>query len=438
MIRVALTSLLPVLLLAGCGGQPEPEGRADLAPGEVQVLDWPLPGAVPGTSAPDLSVAADGRVLLSWVDSQPGRRHSFRFSAWNTALGRWQHAPATIAVGNSMFVNWADTPHIVATLDGALWTHWLQKSGDAPHAYDIALVRSRDGANWSPPLVPHDDGTQTEHGFVSMWPHGTKLLGIAWLDGREPAGGDHAGHGETDGRHATAGHGEHQGAMALRAALVDPAQRLVHEAVIDTRVCECCQTSVALTSRGPLLFYRGRSPDEVRDVLVSRLEGNVWTAPRRVHRDNWTMPACPVNGPSADGHGHDVVVAWYTAADGEPEVRMAHSADAGDAFGEPLVLDRGAQVQGRAAVALDGERAGVLWLREEGEGQSLWFAYFAPDLSRELGRIEVARLQGRGRGTGFPRLVFHDGLAHVVWTDVLDGRPQLRGARLVTSAAGGG
>src|SRR5690554_2754967 len=405
MTRTMLAGLFSLVVLAGCGGADDTQGTGAAAPGEMQILDWPLPGAVPGTSAPDLSASHDGRILLSWIDSQPGRRHAFRYSSWDTAQQRWTRAPATIAVGNRMFVNWADTPHIATSLDGATWAHWLQKSGDEPYAYDIALVRSRNGANWSPPLVPHDDGTRTEHGFVSMWPHGTDLLGIAWLDGRHTGG---AGHEEHQG---VSGHGG-GGAMTLRAALVDPAQRLVHEAVIDTRVCECCQTSVAVTSRGPLLFYRGRSADEVRDVLVSRLEGNVWTAPRRVHRDNWTMPACPVNGPSADGHGHGVVVAWYTEADGEPEVRIAHSADAGDAFGEPLVLDSGAQVLGRAAVALDGQRAGILWLREETEGQSLWYAHFAPDLSQEFGRTQVARLQGRGRGTGFPRLAFHEGVAH--------------------------
>ena len=426
MVRIALTWLLPFLLLAGCGGQPEPDARADLAPGEVQVLDWPLPGAVPGTSAPDLSMAADGRVLLSWIDSQPGRRHSFRFSAWNTALDRWQHAPATIAIGNSMFVNWADTPHIAATLDGAIWAHWLQKSGDAPYAYDIALVRSRDGANWSPPLVPHDDGTQTEHGFVSMWPHGTDLLGIAWLDGRKTGGGEHAGH---DGHDDATGHDDH-GAMTLRAALVDPAQRLVHEAVIDTRVCECCQTSVALTSRGPLLFYRGRSPDEVRDVLVSRLEGNVWTAPRRVHADDWHMPACPVNGPAIAADGEHVVVAWYTAPGDVPQVRLARSSDSGDSFGDPLVLDEGDAVQGRVAVALDAQQVHVAWLREEAGVQTLLLARYTPDLSRELERTTIATLQGNGRGTGFPKLAVSNGIAHLVWTEVVDGRPQLRGARL--------
>ena len=30
--------------------------------------------------------------------------------------------------------------------------------------------------------------------------------------------------------------------------------------------CDCCQTDAALTARGPLLVYRGRTPDEIRDI----------------------------------------------------------------------------------------------------------------------------------------------------------------------------
>ena len=90
-------------------------------------------------------------------------------------------------------------------------------------------------------------------------------------------------------------------------------------------------------------------------------------------------------------------------------------------------------MQGRVDVALDAAQAWVLWLGEDnisiaGSGQSLWLARYAPDLSRELSRIEVAKLQGRGKGTGFPQLALRDGSAYMVWTDIVDGAPQLRGA----------
>jgi hypothetical protein len=91
-------------------------------------------------------------------------------------------------------------------------------------------------------------------------------------------------------------------------------------------------------------------------------------------------------------------------------------------------LDRGAQVQGRIDVALDANAAWALWTREDGGGQSLQLARYTPDLSRELQRIDVATLQGRGRGTGFAKLALADGVAHVVWTDVVDKQPRLHGA----------
>jgi hypothetical protein len=69
-------------------------------------------------------------------------------------------------------------------------------------------------------------------------------------------------------------------------------------------------------------------------------------------------------------------------------------------------------------------------LREGAGGQSLHLARYTPDLTRELQRIEVAKLQGRGRGTGFPQLALTGGGIHLVWTDVVDGKPRLRGAML--------
>ncbi|MEO6138515.1 MAG: hypothetical protein ABIP11_07625, partial [Luteimonas sp.] len=159
-------------------------------------------------------------------------------------------------------------------------------------------------------------------------------------------------------------------------------------------------------------------------------DGATWSSPRPVHADRWTMPACPVNGPAIAASGNHVVVAWYTAAGDNPSVKLARSTDAGDSFDAPVVLDRGAPVQGRVAVVTDAQQVVALWVREDAGGQSLWLARYPPDLSRSLQRIEIAKLQGRGRGTGFPQLALQNGDAYVLWTDVANGAPQLHGARL--------
>ncbi|QNP39439.1 sialidase family protein [Lysobacter solisilvae (ex Woo and Kim 2020)] len=413
-------ALLLATLLAACNHQAPPTASADTANAQDSAATafapkpWALP--VSATAAqPDLVATPDGRLLLSWVEPQ-AHGHALKFAYY--ANGAWS-AAQEIARGEDWFVNWADTPHVAVTRDGALWAHWLQKSANASYAYDVVLSRSADGGRtWSPPLRVNDDGKPAEHGFVSLWPAADDRLGVAWLDGRE-AGGESEGHDGHDGG---------GGAMTLRAAAFDAKLQRFDDTRVDAMTCDCCQTDVAMTARGPLLVFRDRTDAEIRDIYATRLQGGAWRTPQAVHADQWQMPACPVNGPAVAARGDDVLVGWYTAANNLPTLKLARSRDAGDRFGAPVVLDRGEAVQGRIDVAFDGDTAWAAWLREDRSGQSLQLVRYSADLSRELQRIEVAKLQGRGRGTGFPQLALHDGVAHLVWTDVVDGRPQLQGA----------
>jgi hypothetical protein len=415
-----LTFLLLPLALAACGELPPPPA------GQYVVHRWPLP-ADAGSAQPDMLMTADGRLLLSWISSPPGRRHALRFVSM-APNGHWQSSPRTIAVGEHMMANWADVPHIGSTVSaagGALWVHWMQQAGEG-HASDIALTNSTDaGFNWKPPVLVNDDGTATEHGFVSMWQASGDQLGVAWLDGRANA---------TDGahEHATTAHAHGGAGTALRAAVFDKPQERSNEQVVDPLTCDCCQTSVAVTDKGPLLVYRDRTEDEIRDISASRFDGTAWSTPKPVHADGWKINACPVNGPAVAAAGNDAVVAWYTGAGGTPRVKVARTTDAGDSFGAPVLLDEGEAVDGRVAVALGGGQAWILWIREDAAGQSLWLSIRSPDLSTERQRLKVAALQGRGKGTGFPRIVLRGDDAHVVWTDVVDGTPRLQGA-IVTS-----
>ncbi|TCZ79065.1 sialidase family protein, partial [Lysobacter sp. N42] len=383
-------------------------GKAPLAP---RVRPWRLPDDAWGH--PDLVVAPDGSLLLSWLGPVTGG-NALRFARFDGE--RWS-ASRTIAAGEDWFVNWADIPHIAATPDGALWAHWLQKSGEGKYAYGVVLSRSADGgATWSAPVRVHDDGTPTEHGFVSMWPVGRDALGIAWLDGRETAGG-HGGHGGS-------------GAMTLRSATFDARLQRRGEVRIDASTCDCCQTDVAIADGSPVLVYRDRAPGEIRDIAATRLLDGQWTAPRLVHADGWQMPACPVNGPSVAAQGREVTVGWYTMAGGVARMRLARSTDGGAHFGPALEIDQGPAVLGRASVAHHDGRAWIAWLREEAGRQSLWLAAVSPDATRIEHRIRIAEFTGRGRGTGLPHLVAAKTGLWLVWTDIEDGAPRLHGAHV--------
>ena len=412
-------ALVLASFLAGCdaasGVSAPASPTTEPAAAALHATAWQLP-APDGAAQPDLVTAPDGTLLLSWIEPR-GDGHALRFARHGNA--GWS-APGTIAEGDDWFVNWADTPHLAVTADGALWAHWLRKSAAATYAYDVVLSRSGDGgATWSAPRVVNRDGTPTEHGFVAMWPAGPSSLGIAWLDGRATAGG-HGGHD---------GHGG-GGMMTLRTARFDAAFARHEETRLDASACDCCQTAAAATRAGHVVAYRDRTRDEIRDIAVVRHDGVDWQPPRIVHADGWRMPACPVNGPALAARDDTVVVAWYTAAGGVPRVRVAASTDAGASFGAPVEADSGDAVQGRLAVALDadGQGAWVTWLREDASGQSLRLARFEPGSRVLMPSIAAARVAGKGRGTGFPQLVVSGDRIHLVWTDVLDGRPRLRGA----------
>lgn len=413
--RVALALALP--LLAACARQPEPPAAA--ANGDYRVQVWPLPAAA-GAASPDLSLAPGGRLLLSWMSRQPGRRNALQFASWSRD-GGWQSQPRTIAVGQSLVANWADVPHLRATPDGALWVQWLQADPGNPSGYHAVLARSRDGGmNWNQITRVNDDGLDVEHGFAALWAAGADRLGIAWLDGRaqaeaHDAGGDGKGH-------------QSGGAMQLRANTFDMSLGRGTDAVLDVRTCDCCQTDVALTSKGPLLAYRDRADDEVRDIAVLRLEGGTWSAPKPVHADGWKTEACPVNGPAIAARGNTAVVGWYSEGGGGAAVRIARSVDAGDAFAAPVIVDKGTAVLGRVDVAFDGQQAWIAWLREDASGQTLMLARYAPDLSRELQRIEVAKLEARGHASGSPKLVVNTSGAWLAWTDTAGGVAYLKGA----------
>jgi len=141
------------------------------------------------------------------------------------------------------------------------------------------------------------------------------------------------------------------------------------------------------------------------------------------------MPACPVNGPAVAAAGRKVWTAWYSAAGGQPALRVAYSSDAGASFPVARTHRRGDAVQGRAELSADARGAWLLWTEEQAQ-QTIWLQRIDTALQPTGPALRVATLSGRGRATGFARMQQAGGFLHVVWTDAVAGKPVLQGARI--------
>jgi hypothetical protein len=393
------------------------------------VQPWALPNIAAPAAQPDLVLTPRGEWLVSWLEKGNDGEHRMRFvreQRGRFSTSEWSPAQ-TIASGKDWFVNWADTPHVIALEDGSLWAHWLRRNGRGLYDYGIALTRSGDdGLTWSDAIRVEPHGAKNDYGFVSMWPHARGALGIAWLDSRQkPEHGDHADHTHQHG-------GAMSAAMMLRAAVFNASGAREIEWPLDASTCDCCTTAVARTLRGPVIVYRGRGVNEVRDTRIVRFENDLWTAPRDVHVDGWNFAGCPVNGPSVTAFKNEVWVAWYTEADGQPSLRLARSDDAGDQFAKPMTIAQGESVLGRIALAIDKRHVWMAWLEERASPQNtqaLWLARVDRKTGKFLEKERVAELAARGRSSGLPRLAVRDRVAHLVWTDIADGKTRLRAVR---------
>jgi hypothetical protein len=351
----------------------------------------PLPTPAAASSAqPQLAVAPDGRVVLSWLEhTGNSKARAFRYS-YRTESG-WT-AASTITTRDNFFVNWADVPSVYPLGGGRLVAHWLQYNGAGTYAYDVRLSFSdAQGRNWTPDVAPHRDGTTSEHGFASFfeWPGGG--TGVVWLDGREMAGG----HG--------AGHGEERGAMTLRAARIAPDGTIGEDVRIDARVCECCPTTAVATSRAAVVAYRDRSGSEMRDIGVLRLEDGKWSAPALVHADNWQINACPVNGPALAASGDRVALAWFTAEGDRPRVQVAFSSNAGRTWSQPVRVDEQKSLGRVDVVMLDNGGAVVMWMEHLETGSELRARVVHPSGRRDP-FITVASMTS-DRQSGYARMV---------------------------------
>jgi hypothetical protein len=373
-----VTRLVALLLAAALWA-----GSLAAAPASI-----PVPAA-PGAMGSSLAQAPDGSVYLSWLEPAGPEIWALRFSRFEAAALHWSE-PRTIAQGGDWFVNWADFPVLAVDQKAQMTAVWFVNQPAGGHgghheaSYRALHAVSADrGTTWSAPQPITKESGAVE--FVALQPLPDGRLLAAWLDGRNRRPGQ-----------------DRQSLYARVLGAPGP------DTLVDASVCDCCQLAFSpLPDGGALLAYRGRTPDEIRDMQLARFDGRAWSKQSTLNADGWKITGCPVNGPQLAADGQRLGAVWFTGADGKPQVLAKLSADAGKTFGPSVRLDLG-RPQGRVDSVLlaDGTLA-VTWLemadlKAKTEG-GIYLRTLSPAGLRSEPRLLAP--SSASRMSGFPRVV---------------------------------
>ena len=339
--------------------------------------------AASGSIAPNMTETGDGRILLSWIEGRESTL-SLRFAIRDK--NGWS-VPQTV-VTRQNFDKYAEAPAWVLMLPNgtllAVWPEELPSKEKWPGNYLYTAASRDQGKSWSKSIVIHSDRSNSEHSFASLAVQDENHADIVWLDARDYMA-------------------KHK--YRLMSAVISGEGSVENEETIDDDVCTCCPTALARSSRGLIAAYRDHTSQEVRDIYAARKDGGHWQASHSIHKDDWHINACPVNGPALASRNNELVAAWYTGAEEQEAVRIAFSNDGGMTFEPPLTLDlsgKGQKPMGRPA----------LTFLSSGDVLASWIRYAQDHAELVAARVHRSNppsssfliASGSAQGLGYPRM----------------------------------
>ncbi len=345
---------------------------------------------------------------------------------------------------------------------GTIYAAWAVDTEQEPsevagNPQNIMVASSQDdGATWSTPVRVNDTPGFAWAGFNSqvriavtgpdelfvMWPLGTADYSYYTMRDRSTDGGESWGEDrsitsadpqsqESYGALTNVGQDLYVAFLDYRATQPphsptgvdfihskDGGQRFGESNRAALRSCECCDNGIAVDSEGTLyIAFRSQNAagehTTIRDSAVVRSydDGQTWSMPVLMGKDDWVFNGCPESGPEL-AIGQDDVVhgVYWTGKDGRAGVYYTKSTDGGASFATPMPIAT-ADFYPPAYMDLTEGSDGSVWIvwddRREAEKQV--------HLARVTdGSLEV--LDGSSDGQT-PALAGDDEMTVMVWSD---------------------
>jgi hypothetical protein len=104
---------------------------------------------------------------------------------------------------------------------GALLAEWVEVPESASEAEYIYISASKDGMQWTTPVMANQDRSPVQHALVSMVTGSDQEASLVWLEALK---------GEDE-------------PSRLKRTLVSSAGKVLEEELLEPHVCTCCPTS---------------------------------------------------------------------------------------------------------------------------------------------------------------------------------------------------
>lgn len=199
--------------------------------------------------------------------------------------------------------------------------------------------------------------------------------------------------------------------------------------------CECCQPQMFVTGENVNIAYRGLESGgaqvDIRDIVMIRSEdrGVTFQPITRVSDTHWSLPACPIAGPSLAVHNGNFYIAWM---DGrfEPagmfrrgDIWLASSQDGGQSFSPNIRINPDQEMHHTLPTIAIGPagRIHVAWeAHPQGPGQILLYYTTSDDGGQTFAHPQViANNTDLSRGNPGKPVLVADALGRVTlaWLD---------------------
>ncbi len=125
-----------------------------------------------------------------------------------------------------------------------------------------------------------------------------------------------------------------------------------------------------------------------------------------------------MNGPAIAADRANVAVAWFTAANDTPRVRIARSNDSAKSFSAAVDIDVDSPIGRVDIVLLKSGNAVVSWLRSGADRQAE-ICLRQVSAAGELGPVHVIARTSETRSSSFPQMLRSGDDLVLAWTDYL-------------------